>query len=111
MRKCHIREHSYSQDFYAKALDQSDRSIFQILQILTIFGHFWLKNNKLLYLLNHLTIFFFFCIYIEYHKMFKMMLSFSVKMPFCPDKGQKGAKVGGAVGQNQLFVYCSKLSH
>ena len=24
-------------------------------------------------------------------------------MPFCPEKGQKGAKVGGAVGQNQLF--------
>ena len=24
-------------------------------------------------------------------------------MPFCPKKGQKGAKVGGAVGQNQLF--------
>ena len=29
---------------------------------------------------------------------------FSVKMPFCPKKGQiKGAKVGRAVGQNQLF--------
>ena len=24
-------------------------------------------------------------------------------MPFCPEKGQKGAKVGGAVRQNQLF--------
>ena len=24
-------------------------------------------------------------------------------MSFCPEKGQKGAKVGGAVGQNQLF--------
>ena len=24
-------------------------------------------------------------------------------MPFCPEKGQKRAKVGGAVGQNQRF--------
>ena len=24
-------------------------------------------------------------------------------MPICPQKGQKGAKVGGAVGKNQLF--------
>ena len=24
-------------------------------------------------------------------------------MPFFPEKGQKGAKLGGAVGQNQLF--------
>ena len=24
-------------------------------------------------------------------------------MPFSPEKGQKGAKLGGAVGQNQLF--------
>ena len=24
-------------------------------------------------------------------------------MLFCPEKGHKGAKVGGAVGQNQLF--------
>ena len=24
-------------------------------------------------------------------------------MPFCPEKGQKGGKVGGAVGKNQLF--------
>ena len=29
-------------------------------------------------------------------------------MPFCPEKGQKGAKVGGAVGKNQLFC-CIKL--
>ena len=27
----------------------------------------------------------------------------SIKMPFCPEKGQKVAKVVGAVGQNQLF--------
>ena len=24
-------------------------------------------------------------------------------MPFCPEKWQKGAKEGGAVGKNQLF--------
>ena len=30
MRKCYIWENSYSRDLYAKALDQSDRSIFQI---------------------------------------------------------------------------------
>ena len=24
-------------------------------------------------------------------------------MSFCPEKGQKGAKVGGAVGQNHFF--------
>ena len=46
---------------------------------------------------------------------------FSVKMPFYPEKGQKGAKVGRAVGQNQLFcillnigsliflIFCMKL--
>ena len=33
-------------------------------------------------------------------------------MPICPRKGQKGAKVGGAVGQNQLFcILLSKLAH
>ena len=33
-------------------------------------------------------------------------------MPFCPEKGQKGAKVGGAVGKNKLFcILYSKLSH
>ena len=31
-------------------------------------------------------------------------------MPFCPEKVQKGAKVGRSVGQN-IFVYCSKLTH
>ena len=45
----------------------------------------------------------------EYHKTFKMMLSFSGKMPFCPEKGQKGAKVGRAVGQNQLFCILLKI--
>ena len=32
-----------------------------------------------------------------------MMLSFFYKYAFLPEKGQKGAKVGGAVRQNQLF--------
>ena len=31
------------------------------------------------------------------------MLSFFCKNAFLPEKGQKGAKVGGAVGQNQLL--------
>ena len=26
-------------------------------------------------------------------------------MPFCSEKVQKGTKVSGAVGQNQLFLY------
>ena len=35
---------------------------------------------------------------------------FSGKMPFCPKKGQKGAKVvGRAVGQNQLFRILLKI--
>ena len=30
-------------------------------------------------------------------------------MPICPKKGQKGAKVGGAVGKNQLFCVLLKI--
>ena len=30
-------------------------------------------------------------------------------MPFCPEKGQKEAKVGGAVGKNQLFCILFKI--
>ena len=30
-------------------------------------------------------------------------------MPVCPKKGQKGAKVGGAVGQNQRFYILLKI--
>ena len=30
-------------------------------------------------------------------------------MHFCPEKGQKGAKVGGAVGKNQLFCLLFKI--
>ena len=40
MRKCHIWEKSYSQDLYAKALDQSDRLIFQITISLEPFDRF-----------------------------------------------------------------------
>ena len=34
---------------------------------------------------------------------------FSVKMPFSPKKGQKGAKVGRAVGNNPLFCIFLKI--
>ena len=30
-------------------------------------------------------------------------------MPFCPEKGQKGAKVARAVGKNQLFCIFLKI--
>ena len=40
MHKCHIWENSYSRDLYAKALDQSDRSIFQITISFEPFYHF-----------------------------------------------------------------------
>ena len=36
-------------------------------------------------------------------------MSFSGNMPVCPKKGQKGVKVGGAVGQNQLFSILLKI--
>ena len=47
---------------------------------------------------------------IEYHKTFSDDLSLLWKMPICPQKGQKGAKVGGAVGKNQLFCILLKIS-
>ena len=37
-----------------------------------------------------------------------MMVSFSEKMPICHQKGQKGAKMGGVVGQNELFLYIAQ---
>ena len=56
---------------------------------------------------------YFFCIKIEYHKTFsllKMMMSLFWKNAcFPPKKGQKGAKVGGAVGKNQLFCIFLKI--
>ena len=30
-------------------------------------------------------------------------------MPICPKKGQKGAKVGGAVGKNNIFCILLKI--
>ena len=46
---------------------------------------------------------------IEYHKTFKMMLSLFWKNARFPKKGQNGAKVGGAVGKNQLFCILLKI--
>ena len=47
---------------------------------------------------------------IEYHKTFKMMLSlFWKNASFSKKKGQNGAKVGGAVGKNQLFYILLKI--
>ena len=34
-----------------------------------------------------------------------MMMSLFWKNRICPKKGQKGAKVGGAVGKNQLYIF------
>ena len=45
---------------------------------------------------------------IEYQKTFKMMLSLFWKNSRFPKKGQNGAKVGGAVGKNQLFLYIAQ---
>ena len=55
--------------------------------------------------------FIFFCIKIEYHKVFKMMLSLFWKNARFPKKGQNGAKVGGAVGKINFFVFCCKLAN
>ena len=38
-----------------------------------------------------------------------MICHFYGKMHICPQKGQKGAKVGGAVGENQLFSILLKI--
>ena len=46
---------------------------------------------------------------IEHHKTFKVMLSLLWKMPICPQKVKKGAKVGRAVGKNQLFCILLKI--
>ena len=46
---------------------------------------------------------------IEYHKTFKRMLSLFWKNVRFPKKGQNGAKVGGAVGKNQLFCILLKI--
>ena len=93
MRKCHIWEISYSRDLYSKALDQSDQSIFQIAISFEPF-------NRFLY---------FFAYRYNTIRRLRILCHFSIKMPFCPEKGQKGAKVGGAVGKNQLFCILFKI--
>ena len=45
---------------------------------------------------------------IEYHKTFKMMSLFWKNARF-PQKGQNGAKMGGAVGKNKLFCILLKI--
>ena len=64
----------------------------------------WLSNY---YLLNHSTVFIIFCIKIEYHKTFKMMLSLFWKYARFPQKGQNGAKV--QLEKNQLFCILLKI--
>jgi len=90
LHKSHIWENSYSQDLCAKALDQSDRSIFQITISFEPF-------NCFLY---------FFCMKIEYHQTFLDDLSLLWKNAYLPPKR---AKVGGAVGKNQLFCILLKI--
>ena len=51
-----------------------------------------------------------FCIKIEYHKMLKMLLSLFWKNTHLPKKGQKGPKVGRAVGKNLLFCILLKIA-
>ena len=63
---------------------------------------------KLLYLLNRSTICYIFCMKIEHHKTFKVMLSRLWKMPICPQKGQKWAK---QLEKVNFFVYFSKLAY
>ena len=92
MRKFHIWENSYCRDLYTKALYQSDRSIFQINIPFEPFNRFYI-----------------FCMKIEYHQTFSDDLSLLWKMSICPQKGQKGAKMGGAVGKNNLFCILLKF--
>ena len=84
LRKSYIWENSYSQDLCAKALDQSDRSIFQITL------NFWTIQQ----------FFIIFCMKIEYHKTFTVMLFLLWINAFLP---RKRAKVGGAFGKYKLF--------
>ena len=86
--KSHIWENSHFWDLFTKALDQSDCLILQITYIFKTVQPFLII----------------FCIKIEYQiRRLRWCCHFSVKMPFCPQKRQKVAKVGRAIGQNQLF--------
>ena len=89
LRKFHIWENSYSRDLCAKALDQSDRSIFQITISFEPFNCF-------------LYIFF---IKIEYHKTFKTMLSFFCKNAVLPWKRVKRSKSGRSSWTKSTFLY------
>ena len=61
------------------------------------------------YLLNHSTFFIFFYKKIECHKTFKMMLPLFWKNARFLKQVQNGAKVGRALGQNQLFCILLKI--
>ena len=67
---------------------------------------------KLLYRLNRLTVFYIFFAYRQNTiRRLRRCCHFSIKMPFCPEKGQKAAKVGGQLEKINFFVYCSILAH
>ena len=56
--------------------------------------------------------FIFFCIKVEYHKTFKMLLSLFWKNAFIPPKkGKKEQKWVGQLDKINFFVNCSKLVH
>ena len=63
---------------------------------------------KLPNLLNLFTVFIFFCIQIEYHKMFKMMLSFFCKNAFLPRKRAKRRKSGRGSQTKSTFLYIAQ---
>ena len=89
--KSHIWENSYSRDLCAKALDQSDCWIFQI----TIF---WTVQPFLI----------FFCIKIEYHKTFKMMLLLFRKNAHFPKNRAKWSKSGQGSWKKSTFLYIAQ---
>ena len=62
----------------------------------------WLSNY---YLLNHSTVFIFFCIKIEYHKTFKMMMSFFCKNAFLPPKRVKRSKTGQSIRRKSTLAF------
>ena len=62
---------------------------------------------KLLYLLNHSTVLFNFCINIEYHKTFKMMSLFW-KNAYLPPKRIKRSKTGQSSLTKSTFLYIAQ---
>ena len=108
----------FFQFFFSNVPNEHGRSFETFRTSLFLYYHtFTLENgckvgqyfkNRLIFKLisfkpfNHFFIIF--CIKIEYHKTFKILLSLFWKMPFSPQKGQKEQKwAERAVGQNQLF--------